>query len=148
MSPVMASPDFSRLRLAAPVTLPATLPVILPLNVAVIVPASKLPLAARDTNVLPVLALVALLVIVYAVPSSALTAVALRPVPETVTVLAYCPVVSVPSATELAAMVVAKLRLPLPSNAADTPVTSPVKVIVLPVAHVVAVVALPTTLPV
>ena len=53
------------------------------------------------------------------------------------------PVVSVPRATELAAIVVANERLPLPSNDPLVPVTSPVRVIVLPVAHFVAVDALP-----
>ena len=51
--------------------------------------------------------------------------------------------VSVPSATELAAIVVSKDKLPEPSNAPEVPVTSPVKVILLPVAHFVAVSALP-----
>jgi hypothetical protein len=56
-------------------------------------------------------------------------------------------VVSVPNATELAAIVAAMLTLPEPSNDPDVPVTSPVSEMVLPVASAVAVDALPTKSP-
>ena len=56
--------------------------------------------------------------------------------------------VCVPNATESLAIVVAKLRFPDPSNDPDTPVTSPVSVMVLPVCQAVAVDALPTKFPV
>ena len=71
--------------------------------------------------------------IVYAVPSVALAVRAAMPSPA-VSVSAYCPLVSVPSSTLFASIVVAKLAVALPKSvivAVPVPVTSPVSVTVI-----------------
>ena len=50
----------------------------------------------------------------YAVPSSPAAEVAVIPEPDIAIVEAYCPVVSVPNATELAAIVAVRVVFPVP----------------------------------
>ena len=60
----------------------------------------------------------------YAVPSSPAAEVAVIPEPDIAIVEAYCPVVSVPNATELAAIVAVRVVFPVPEKETE-PLKSP-----------------------
>ena len=108
-----------------------------PVRFAVIIPAEKFPDPSLNTIDDAVLLAVADEYIVYPVLSSAFAAVAVIPEPDIVIVEAYWPVVSVPKATELAAIVALNVVSPEPDQI-TLPFKSPDKFKVLGVVQTLA----------